>query len=386
LRVFPAAFAGKDYWQRAQVEDICAAACYRWSIIFRKTAWRDVIHHLQRLLPSLLPGLLLCIAITVAAVLLQDVEVYLVGAPYLEALVLAILLGVAVRTAWRPGPAWHPGIHFSAKFVLECAIVILGASVSFATIMALGPFLIFGIAAIVSIAIGVSFLICRLLGLPLRLSILVACGNSICGNSAIAAVAPVIGADGDDVASSISFTAVLGVIVVLTLPLLVPILHLSLTQYGVLAGLTVYAVPQVLAATLPIGALSNQVGTVIKLVRVLMLGPVVLGFSLLAGGLRPAESRANRRGPALTELVPWFIIGFLLLLALRSFGFIPQLLLPPITRTAGIMTTIAMAGLGLGVDIRVVARTGLRVTLAVTLSLILLGLMSYGLIRLTGMA
>jgi uncharacterized integral membrane protein (TIGR00698 family) len=386
LRVFPAAFAGKDYWQRAQVEDICAAACYRWSIIFRKTAWRDVIHHLQRLLPSLLPGLLLCIAITVAAVLLQDVEVYLVGAPYLEALVLAILLGVAVRTAWRPGPAWHPGIHFSAKFVLECAIVILGASVSFATIMALGPFLIFGIAAIVSIAIGVSFLICRLLGLPLRLSILVACGNSICGNSAIAAVAPVIGADGDDVASSISFTAVLGVIVVLTLPLLVPILHLSLTQYGVLAGLTVYAVPQVLAATLPIGALSNQVGTVIKLVRVLMLGPVVLGFSLLAGGLRPAESRANRHGPALTELVPWFIIGFLLLLALRSFGFIPQLLLPPITRTAGIMTTIAMAGLGLGVDIRVVARTGLRVTLAVTLSLILLGLMSYGLIRLTGMA
>jgi uncharacterized integral membrane protein (TIGR00698 family) len=386
LRVFPAAFAGKDYWQRAQVEDICAAACYRWSIIFRKTAWRDVIHHLQRLLPSLLPGLLLCIAITVAAVLLQDVEVYLVGAPYLEALVLAILLGVGGRTAWRPGPAWHPGIHFSAKFVLECAIVILGASVSFATIMALGPFLIFGIAAIVSIAIGVSFLICRLLGLPLRLSILVACGNSICGNSAIAAVAPVIGADGDDVASSISFTAVLGVIVVLTLPLLVPILHLSLTQYGVLAGLTVYAVPQVLAATLPIGALSNQVGTVIKLVRVLMLGPVVLGFSLLAGGLRPAESRANRRGPALTELVPWFIIGFLLLLALRSFGFIPQLLLPPITRTAGIMTTIAMAGLGLGVDIRVVARTGLRVTLAVTLSLILLGLMSYGLIRLTGMA
>jgi uncharacterized integral membrane protein (TIGR00698 family) len=232
----------------------------------------------------------------------------------------------------------------------------------------------------------VSFLICRLLGLPLRLSILVACGNSICGNSAIAAVAPVIGADGDDIASSISFTAVLGVIVVLTLPLLVPILHLSLTQYGVLAGLTVYAVPQVLAATLPIGALSNQVGTVIKLVRVLMLGPVVLGFSLLAGGLRPAESRSNRRRPALTELVPWFIIGFLLLLALRSFGLVPQALLPPITGAAGLMTTVAMAGLGLGVDIRVVARTGPRVTLAVTLSLIVLGLMSYGLIRLTGMA
>jgi uncharacterized membrane protein YadS len=53
-----------------------------------------------------------------------------------------------------------------------------------------------------------------------------------------------------------------------------------LTQYGILAGLTVYAVPQVVAATVPVGALSNQVGTLIKLVRVLMLGPVVLCFSL----------------------------------------------------------------------------------------------------------
>jgi uncharacterized integral membrane protein (TIGR00698 family) len=249
--------------------------------------------------------------------------------------------------------------------------------------VALGPLLIFGIAGIVSIAIGTSFAICRALGLPLRMAILIACGNSICGNSAIAAVAPVIGADSDDVASSISFTAVLGVVVVLGLPLLVPILQLSLTQYGVLAGLTVYAVPQVLAATLPIGALSNQVGTVIKLVRVLMLGPVVLGFSLFAGSLRSgaAQHRPNRRGPRLTELVPWFIVGFLVVLGVRSLSLVPPALLPHITGSAAVLTTVAMAALGLGVDIRVVARTGPRVTLAVTASLIVLGLMSYALIQ-----
>src|SRR3984885_7158618 len=250
------------------------------------------------------------------AIALQVVEVHFAAHAYLEALVLAILLGVAIRTAWTPAKRFVPGIAFSAKLLLEVAVVMLGASVSVAPVLALGPILLVGIASVVAIALGSSFIICRTLGLPLRMAILIACGNSICGNSAIAAVAPVIGADGDDIAASISFTAVLGVVVVLTLPLLVPILQLSLTQYGVLAGLTVYAVPQVLAATLPIGALSNQVGTVIKLVRVLMLGPVVLGFSLLAGGLRPAESRANRHGPALTELVPWFIIGFLALLAL----------------------------------------------------------------------
>ena len=158
-----------------------------------------------------------------------------------------------------------------------------------------------------------------------------------------------------------------------------------MTQYGVLAGLTVYAVPQVLAATLPIGALSNQVGTVIKLVRVLMLGPVVLGLSLLANRVKPAHDRLHRRKPRLNELVPWFIIGFLVVLAVRSLGLIPESVLPAITRVAALLTTIAMAALGLGVDIRVVARSGARVTLAVTVSLIVLGVMSYGLIRLMGM-
>jgi uncharacterized integral membrane protein (TIGR00698 family) len=343
-----------------------------------------LIEHLHRLLP----GVLLCIAITIVAILLQAVEVHFAGQTYLEALVLAILLGVALRAAWTPAKRFVPGIALSAKLLLEVAVVMLGASVSVATVLALGPILLVGIASVVAIALGSSFIICRMLGLPLRMAILIACGNSICGNSAIAAVAPVIGADGDDIASSISFTAVLGVVVVLTLPLLVPILQLSLTQYGVLAGLTVYAVPQVLAATLPIGALSNQVGTVIKLVRVLMLGPVVLGLSLLARELRadPRLDRPNRRSPDLHELVPWFITGFLVVLIVRSLGLIPQSLLPTITHVAAILTTISMAALGLGVDVRVVAKSGMRVTLAVTASLIILGLISYGLIRLVGVS
>jgi uncharacterized integral membrane protein (TIGR00698 family) len=299
------------------------------------------------------------------------------------------VLGVIIRTVWAPGSYWNAGIQFSAKILLEVAVVLLGASVSASAAAALGPALILGIAGIVVVAIATSYAICRLLGLPLRMSILVACGNSICGNSAIAAVAPIIDADGDDVASSIAFTAVLGVVVVLGLPLLVPLLKMSLTQYGVLAGLTVYAVPQVLAATLPIGALSNQVGTVVKLVRVLMLGPVVLGLSLISRRLPPEPKAgsdkirlAKRSGPALHELVPWFIIGFLIVAAFRSFGLIPQAMLVPLATTASLLTTVSMAALGLGVDIRVVASAGVRVTAAVTASLVILGLISLGLIRL----
>ena len=103
-----------------------------------------------------------------------------------------------------------------------------------------------------------------------------------------------IGADGDDVASSISFTAMLGVLMVLGLPLLIPLLGLSATQYGILAGLTVYAVPQVLAATVPAGIVSTQIGTLVKLVRVLMLGPIVVGLSLLAARRRKRHADATK--------------------------------------------------------------------------------------------
>jgi uncharacterized membrane protein YadS len=82
--------------------------------------------------------------------------------------------------------------------------------------------------------------------------------------------------------------------------------------------------------------------------------------------------------------VPWFIAGFLVVLIVRSLGFIPQIVLPSITQIAATLTTIAMAALGLGVDVRVVAKSGVRVTLAVTASLVVLGLISYALIRIAG--
>jgi uncharacterized integral membrane protein (TIGR00698 family) len=335
---------------------------------------------------NFVPGILLCIVLAVGAALLEAIEVRLFHELYLEALVLAIILGVVVRSFWTPGPFWDHGIQFSSKILLEIAVVLLGASISVATVVALGPILLGGIAGIVTAAIAISYGICRGVRLPQRMSVLIACGNSICGNSAIAAVAPVIGADSDDVASSIAFTAVLGVVVVLGLPLLVPILMLSLVQYGILAGLTVYAVPQVLAATLPIGALSNQIGTVVKLVRVLMLGPVVLGLSLVAGRLRSenAQSQDDRPSLSLFQLVPWFIIGFLLVAALRSMGMIPTRWLKLVATAATILTTVSMAALGLGVDVRVVAEAGLRVAAAVTASLIVLALMSLALIYAIG--
>ncbi|SFD30907.1 conserved hypothetical integral membrane protein [Bosea sp. CRIB-10] len=346
--------------------------------------------------PRIWPGVLLCAGVSALALGIEHVEAGYFGRAWLEALVMAILLGTVIRSLWTPDSRWRPGISFSAKSLLEIAVVLLGASLSAATIAAAGAALLVGIAAVVFVAIGLSYAIGRLLGLPQRMAILVACGNSICGNSAIAAVAPVIGADGDDVAASIAFTAVLGVIVVLCLPLLIPALGLSIHQFGVLSGLTVYAVPQVIAATAPAGAAAIQVGTLVKLVRVLMLGPVVLILSMLSGRLReetdepaPHVTAGDRPPPkriAVHHLVPWFIVGFLVMAAFRSAGLIPTVLLTPLAMVANLLTIVSMAALGLGVDIRSVAQAGPRVTGAVVLSLLALAAISLGLIHLIGVA
>ena len=337
------------------------------------------------LIKSLAPGVALCAAVTVAAIILADAERALVGEAYIEALVMAILIGTAVRTAWTPGPRWRPGICFSGKLLLEIAVALLGAAVSPRAVAEAGPWLLAGIAGVVTLSLLIAYGIGRVFGLTSRMAVLVACGNSICGNSAIAAVAPAIDARPEDVAGAIAFTAVLGVVVVLGLPLLMVALGMSTYAYGVLAGLMVYAVPQVLAATAPVGALSLQVGTLVKLVRVLMLGPVVLALSIGVGShAAPGAGPATRRLPPLHRLVPWFIVGFLVLAGLRSLSLVPNVALAPIATTATLLTVISMAALGLGVDIRVIGRVGLRVTAAVSISLLVLGAIGFGLIRLLG--
>lgn len=329
----------------------------------------------------ILPGVLLCAFVSAVALALERAEAALFGRAWVEALVLAILAGTVLRSAWSPSARWQPGIDFSAKFLLEVAVVLLGLSLSAQAVAAADPGLLAGIVGVVFVSLAATYALGRAAGLPKRMAVLVASGNSICGNSAIAAVAPVIGAKASDVASAIAFTAVLSVAVVLILPFMAIPLGLGAGDFGIVAGLTVYAVPQVLAATAPLGAVAMQVGTMVKLIRVLMLGPLVLFLSMIAARRGGSANRPSAF-PPLRRLVPWFIVGFLLLAMLRSLGWIPELLLGPAAVTSSMLMVVSMAALGLGVDVRAVAAAGRRVSLVVTLSLLLLAAMALALLRL----
>lgn len=319
----------------------------------------------------LAPGVLLAGAITAIAVGIAQLEEVVLDHAILEPLVLALLLGLLVRALWAPPTAMEPGIAWSGKQLLEFAIVVLGLTLNLSDIVEAGAKIVTAVLLLVMLTLVVGTVIGRALGLETRLAVLVAVGNAICGNSAIAAVAPAIRAKKQEVASAIALTAVLGVGVVLTLPLLVPLTNLTDERYGVIAGLSVYAVPQVLAATFTVSAQAGQIGSLVKLTRVMLLGPVV---AILAFLFREQNAGADAPGARLSlgKLLPWFVVGFLASALLRTAGAIPASLVDPATETSRVLTAVAMAGLGLGVDIRTVRATGPRVAMVVLILTVLL--------------
>lgn len=326
----------------------------------------------------LAPGLALTAALTAFGVALAALLRPALGRGAPDAIVLSLVAGVALRAVWVPTARFHGGIVFTAKQVLEWAIVLLGLTTNLRTFASAGGALLAGIVAAVALAIAVGFGVGRAVGLSHAHALLVASGNAICGNSAIVAVAAVNGATTEEIASSIAYTAVFGVAVVLALPLLAPLLHLTDFQYGVVTGLSVYAVPQVLAAGYPVSVVSGQTGMLVKLVRVLLLGPVVLLVAVW-------ERRRGVRGSSATTrkaaYLPWFVVGFIAASLVQTVGVVP----PAVTATAKVIshwaTIASMAALGLAVEVAAVRRVGGRVAAAVTASLAFLLVLSVWLAR-----
>lgn len=318
-------------------------------------------------------GLALCCAVALAAMLAARAEQAVFGHVVLEPLVLAILLGAVLRSLWAPPASWRGGIDLGGRVLMEAGVAALGAGMDVRLLLREGWHLPAAIACLVCLGLAGGYGLCRALGLRHRPALLVACGNAICGNSTIAACAPVIGAEASEVASAIACTAVLGAGLALILPPLAGLLHLSPHAGGVLAGMTVYAVPQVLAACLPMGLQAMQTGTLVKLMRVLMLGPVLLTLAL--------GQQAPARKPGLAQALPWFICVFGVLMALRAAGCMPAAAAKLAASLASPLSLVGMAALGLAVDPQSLARSARRTGLAALLCLVFLASLAFALLH-----
>lgn len=327
------------------------------------------------------PGLALVVVVALVAHWLAAFEVRTWGRTFVDPLVLAILIGMLVRAVLGAREVLEPGIGFAAKDVLEVAVVLLGAAVNLAAIAAAGLTLALGLVVLVAWAVVIGISIGRMLGLSPQLAVLIACGNAICGNSAIAAVAPSISASREDTASAVAFTALLGMVAVFALPLLMHPLGLTHEGFGVVTGSTVYAVPQVLAAAYPVSNIAGEMATLVKLTRVLLLGPVVIAVA--AWWRRSTHAQVSRTAAQRGLFVPWFIIGFAVLATLRATGLLSVASAELASDAAHRLTLAAMAGLGLSVDLREVHRVGPRAALAATLGLLVMLILALLLVRVT---
>ncbi len=320
------------------------------------------------------PGLIFCAAFAVVAYFLEQVEKQIVGHAVIDALVIALVIGIAIRNVVKVPKSLDFGAKYASKQVLEASVFLLGASVAFGKIINTGGALF----ALITFSVVGGFTFTWLIGrfvfrLPSKLAVLVGVGQSICGNSAVAAAAPAIGATADDVAAAIGIGAVLGVGQIILLPLLVPGLDLTHYQYGVVAGLAVYAVPQVVAAAFTVSNLSGQVATLVKLVRVLFLGPIIVGLRVVHPGQAVVGSSLMAR---IQSFVPWFVGGFVLLAVLRSSGVISDSMGSDAQAVSKWLFIISMVGLGLGVDLKSVRAVGPKVAGTVFCSILFMLLVS----------
>ena len=334
------------------------------------------------------PGLALAVVVAAIAWTIAEVEKVLIDNAVVDALVLAIVAGVLLRNLLSLPSAIDVGAKYASKQVLEVSVLLLGASVDVGQIVDAGLELFLLIAFSVVGGLTFTWVVGHyFLGLSSRLSVLVGVGNSICGNSAVAAVAPAIRATPDEVAAAIGISAIMGVGQILLLPLLVPGLDLTHYQYGVVAGIAVYAVPQVVAASFAVSSLSGQVATLVKLVRVLFLGPMIIVLGFLHRGDSDDGMFSQGMWQRTKLYVPWFVAGFLVLAALRSTGVVPEATGDDAKTLSKLLFVVAMVGLGIGVDLKKVGAVGPRVATTILAAMgfmIIVSLVGTSVLDLTG--
>lgn len=296
---------------------------------------------------TLWPGVLLAVAIGVVSTLLGDVL------PRLGAVTLAILLGILIGNLLPSLARVEAGTRFAEKRVLPLAIVFLGVELQLVTLLQLGLPAVVVIAASVATSLGLSLYLGPMFGFSREFSVLMGAGNGICGSSAVAAVSSAINAREDDTGISISVVNLLGTLGIFALPALAQFIHFADVNSGLLVGGTLQAVGQVVAAGYSLGDGVGQVAVVVKMGRILLLGPIVILvytlFTQQQATASPSQTRVR---------VPLFIVGFFVLSILASTPLLPAPAIDTLKTAGKLLLVVAMAGVGLRIQLRTLFQHG----------------------------
>jgi uncharacterized integral membrane protein (TIGR00698 family) len=287
--------------------------------------------------------------------------------PVLSPTLVAIVLGIVAAGSGRLSSTTRPGLKVASRQVLRVGVALLGLQLLLPEIVALGWPMLVVIAGVVLLGIAGTLALGRLLGVPPERSLLVACGFSICGAAAVAAVEGVRESKDEDVATVVSLVVVFGSVVMLALPLGAVALGFDPVAAGAWSGASIHEVGQVVVAGGLVGGAALQVAVAVKLGRVLMLAPVLTVISL----------RSRRTASVRPPLVPGFVLAFVVLACARTLLPVPGAVLDVAGAVQAGALAAAMFALGCGVDVAALRRTGapvLALAGAATVLVALLGL------------
>ena len=306
---------------------------------------------------SLLPGLALTSTLAAGAFALRSVS----GIAALSPLIIAIVLGMAVRNTVGTSAALRPGIAFSMRRILRFAIILLGLQLSLAQVFAVGAAGLAIIAATLTSTFVFTVWLGRQLSVDRKLTELIAAGTSICGASAVVATNTVTRGSDEDVAYAVACVTVFGSASMLLYPVAAGLLQLSPHAFGLWAGAAIHEIAQVVAAAFQNGVDAGNYGTIAKLSRVMLLAPLVLALGCLAAKWgRTAETPGDNRAASQAIPVPWFVIGFIAMMLFNSFDLVPKSDKALVVQTTTFLLTIALAAMGLETDLRKLQAKGWR--------------------------
>jgi uncharacterized integral membrane protein (TIGR00698 family) len=299
---------------------------------------------------SRLPGIAAACVVAVIATAAARV-VPLVGAP-----VLAIVLGIVIRSARTLPNSLRPGIAFSARTILQAAIVLSGLGLSLAAVVQTGLGTLPVTLGTIAVALVLAPLVGRALGIDTVERTLIGVGTAICGASAIAAVSSVIEPAESEIALAIATVFFYNIVAVLVFPPIGHLLSLSQDAFGLWAGTAINDTSSVVAAGYVYGPQAGAHATIVKLTRATMILPVVAAIAVLRA------RRLRQTGVALPwrQIVPWFILWFLVAALASGAGFIPASWHAGIGIASTFLIAMALGAIGLQTELRGLLRAGAR--------------------------
>ncbi len=314
-------------------------------------------------------GLLLCLAIAVPSFLLGKLFP-VIGGP-----VIAIIAGMVITLLLKDKGRFQPGIAFTSKKILQSAVVLLGFGLDLSVIIVTGKQSLPVIISTITTSLVISFMLCKVMHIPGRISTLVGVGSSICGGSAIAATAPVIDADDDEVAQAISVIFFFNVIAALIFPALGALIGFDTTSgetFGIFAGTAVNDTSSVTAAAstwdsmYSLGTQTLDKAVTVKLTRTLAIIPITLILALWQSHVRSRDTAASGSGTkqsgfSLKRSFPMFILYFIIASVITTIAVsmgVSSGVFAPLKELSKFMIVMAMAAIGLNSNIVKLIKTG----------------------------